>query len=893
MNFLEKIFGSFNDREVKKLFKTVDQIEALEEKIKKLTDVELKNKTTEFKDAIKEGKTLDELLTEVFAVVREAAWRTLGMRHFPVQLLGGIVLHQGRIAEMKTGEGKTLVATAPVYLNALEGKGVHVVTVNDYLAKRDMEWMAKIYNFLGLSIGCLVHGMNNEEKRAAYNADITYGTNNEFGFDYLRDNMVTYKKEMVQRPLNYAIVDEVDSILVDEARTPLIISGAGEKSTKLYFIVDQFVRSLKKETDYVIDEKASTIVLTDEPGGAVEKVEKFFGIENLADPENMEISHHVNQALRAHNLMKLDKDYVVKDGEIVIVDEFTGRLMFGRRYSDGLHQAIEAKEGLEVQRESKTLATVTLQNYFRMYNKLSGMTGTAKTEEDEFKHIYNMDVVVIPTNKPIQRKDLPDSIYKTESGKFDAVIRQIIEKHQNGQPVLVGTISIENSETLSKMLKKQGITHEVLNAKQHEREAEIVSQAGRYGAVTIATNMAGRGTDIVLGGNYEFMAKKELKKKGYSDTILSMVTSFAKTEDEEIIEARKLYNEIYEKIKVTTDAERDKVVAAGGLHIMGTERHESRRIDNQLRGRSGRQGDMGASQFHISLEDDLMRLFGSERIQGVVEKLGMEDDQPIEAGILSKSIESAQKRVEGRNFSIRKHVLQYDDVMNKQRDVMYKERKRVLEGENLREHIMGMLSSVVDATVVTYTAEAKYPEEWNLKGIEEYLHTIFLPKESLVFEDLMDMTIEDLKNRIMGLADELYKMKEDEVGEEKMRELERMILLRVVDTKWMDHIDAMDQLKQGIGLRAYGQEDPVRAYQIEGFDMFEAMTESIQEDTLKYLFNVTVQTETERKQVVKVTGTSGTDEGDNKKPFVKGKTIGRNDSCPCGSGKKYKKCCGK
>ncbi|QZY54281.1 preprotein translocase subunit SecA [Crassaminicella profunda] len=893
MKLLEKIFGSFNDREVKKLFKIVDQIESFEESIKGLSDEDLKNKTNEFKEQIQKGKTLDELLPEAFAVVREAAWRTLGMRHFPVQLLGGVVLHQGRIAEMKTGEGKTLVATAPVYLNALEGKGVHVVTVNDYLAKRDMEWMSKIYHFLGLSVGCIVHGISNEERRAAYNADITYGTNNEFGFDYLRDNMVIYKEEMVQRPLNYAIVDEVDSILVDEARTPLIISGAGQKSTKLYQIVDGFVKTLKKEVDYVIDEKANTVVITDEPGGGVEKAEKFFGLENLADPENMEISHHINQALRAHTMMRLDKDYVVKDGEIVIVDEFTGRLMFGRRYSDGLHQAIEAKEGLEVQRESKTLATVTLQNYFRMYNKLSGMTGTAKTEEDEFRHIYNMDVVVIPTNKPIQRKDLPDSIYKTEEGKFKAVIDQIVEKHKIGQPVLVGTISIENSELLSKMLKRQGVPHEVLNAKHHEREAEIVSQAGRLGAATIATNMAGRGTDIVLGGNAEFMAKKEMKKRGYSDYALSMVTSFAPTEDEEIIEARKVYNDLHNEIKKTTDVEREKVAKAGGLAILGTERHESRRIDNQLRGRSGRQGDHGSSQFFISLEDDLMRLFGSERIQGVVEKLGMEDDQPIEANILSKSIETAQKRVEGRNFSIRKHVLQYDDVMNKQREVMYKERKRVLEGENLREHIIGMLSSMLDSVIETYTAEAKFPEEWDLKGMEDSLKTIFLPKGSLVFDDLEEMTKEDLKSRIMKIADDLYQQKEEEVGEERMRELERVILLRIVDTKWMDHIDAMDQLRQGIGLRAYGQEDPVRAYQVEGFDMFEAMTASIGEDTLRHLFNVTVQTETERKQVVKVTGTSGTDSPIEKKPVTKENKVGRNDPCPCGSGKKYKKCCGK
>ncbi len=891
MNLLEKIFGNFNDREVKKLFKIVDEIESFEDSIQKLSDEELKNKTNQFKDELAKGKTLDDILPEAFAVAREGAWRTLGMKHFRVQLLGGIVLHQGRIAEMKTGEGKTLMATLPVYLNALEGKGVHVVTVNDYLAKRDAEWMEKVYNFLGLSVGCIVHGITNQQRKAAYEADITYGTNNEFGFDYLRDNMVLYKEEMVQRGQNYAIVDEVDSILVDEARTPLIISGAGEKSTKLYQIVDQFIGNLKKDVDYVMDEKANTVVLTDEAGGGVEKAEKFFAIENLADPENMEISHHINQALKAHTLMKRDKDYVIKDGEIVIVDEFTGRLMFGRRYSDGLHQAIEAKEGLEVQRESKTLATITLQNYFRMYNKLSGMTGTAKTEEDEFKHIYNMDVVVVPTNKSIQRHDLSDSVYKTEMGKFKAVIDQIVEKHKKGQPVLVGTISIERSELLSKMLKKQGVAHEVLNAKQHEREAEIVSQAGRFGAVTIATNMAGRGTDIVLGGNPEFMAKKEMKKRGYSEYILSMVTSFAKTEDEEIIKAREEYRKLYEKIKKETDAEKDKVVEAGGLCILGTERHESRRIDNQLRGRSGRQGDKGSSQFFISLEDDLMRLFGSERIQGVVEKLGMEDDEPIEAKLLSKSIEGAQKRVEGRNFSIRKHVLQYDDVMNKQREVMYNERKKVLEGENLKDHVMGMLEGIIDRSVENYTAEAKFPEEWDLKGLEDYLSILFLPKGSLSFDDLEEMTKEDLKNRIIKIANDLYTAKEEEVGEERMRELERVILLRIVDNKWMDHIDAMDQLRQGIGLRAYGQEDPVRAYQVEGFDMFEAMTLAIQEDTIKHLFNVTVQTETERKQVVKVIKVSGGDEPQNQ-TVTKEKEVGRNDMCPCGSGKKYKKCCG-
>jgi preprotein translocase subunit SecA len=894
MSLLEKIFGSFNDKEVKRLMKTVDKIEALEPNIQALSDIELKNKTNEFKDKLKNGASLDDILPEAFAVVRETAVRTLGMRHYRVQLLGGIVLHQGRISEMKTGEGKTLVATLPVYLNALAGKGVHVVTVNDYLASRDMEWMAKIYKFLGLSVECIVHGLTTEERRKAYNADITYGTNNEFGFDYLRDNMVIYKEERVQRELNFAIVDEVDSILIDEARTPLIISGAGNKSTHLYSTADSFIRTLKKEVDYTIDEKASSVVLTDE--GGIPKAEKFFGLENLADPQNMQTSHHINQALKAHTLMKKDINYVVKDGEIVIVDEFTGRLMFGRRYSDGLHQAIEAKEGLEVRRESQTLATITLQNYFRMYNKLSGMTGTAKTEEDELKHIYGMDVVVIPTNKPIARQDLPDSVYKSLEGKFKSVIREIEERHRTGQPILVGTISIETSELLSTLLKRRGIKHEILNAKQHEREAEIVAQAGRFEAVTIATNMAGRGTDIVLGGNAEYTAKDQLKKKGYDDYVISMVTSLTPSDDEQVIEARKLYKQLHEDIKKTTDKEAEKVKAAGGLHILGTERHESRRIDNQLRGRSGRQGDPGSSQFYISLEDDLMRLFGSEKIQGIVDKLGMEDDEPIEAKLLSKSIETAQKRVEGRNFSIRKHVLQYDDVMNKQRSIIYNERKRVLEGENLRDHIWGMLEKLVEYSIEVYTAEASYPEQWDLQGLEDYLHTMFLPKGSLEFENIEALTKEVLKEKILNIAEDLYDKKEKEVTEERMREIERVLVLKVVDTKWIDHIDAMDQLKQGIGLRAIGNEDPVRAYQMEGFDMFNQMTNSIQEDTVKYIFNVTVDTEAKREQVAKITNTSGGDGAAGGRPKTvvrKEKKVGRNDPCPCGSGKKYKKCCGR
>ncbi|MCG8540592.1 MAG: preprotein translocase subunit SecA [Clostridia bacterium] len=893
MNFLEKLFGSFNDREVKHLMKTVDKIEALEPEMQALSNEELQGKTNYFKDKLKNGASFDDILPEAFAVVREASVRTLGMRHYRVQLLGGIVLHGGRIAEMKTGEGKTLAATLPVYLNALGGKGVHVVTVNDYLASRDKEWMGKVYKFLGLSVECIVHGITTEGRRAAYNADITYGTNNEFGFDYLRDNMVIYKEERVQRDLNFAIVDEVDSILVDEARTPLIISGAGKKSTNLYFTANSFISTLKKEIDYTIDEKANSAVLTDE--GGIPKAEKFFGLENLADPKNMEVSHHINQALKAHTLMKRDINYVVKDGEVVIVDEFTGRLMFGRRYSDGLHQAIEAKEGLEVRRESQTLATITLQNYFRMYNKLSGMTGTAKTEEQEFKHIYGMDVVVVPTNKSVIRKDLPDSVYKSLVGKFKSVVEEIEERHRTGQPILVGTISIETSELLSKLLKQRGIKHEVLNAKNHEREAEIVAQAGRFEAVTIATNMAGRGTDIVLGGNPEYTAKDELKKKGFNERVISMVTSLNDTDDEELLKARKLYNDLYEDMKKVNDKEAERVKEVGGLHILGTERHESRRIDNQLRGRSGRQGDQGSSQFYISLEDDLMRLFGSEKIQGIVDKLGMEDDEPIEARLLSKSIETAQKRVEGRNFSIRKHVLQYDDVMNKQREIIYNERKRVLEGENLREHIWGMVEVLISESIELYTAESDYPEEWDLKGLEDHLHAIFLPRESLKFEDIERVTKEDLKEKILNIAEDLYDKKEEEITEERMRELERVILLRIVDTKWIDHIDAMDQLKQGIGLRAIGNEDPVRAYQIEGFDMFNQMTKNIQEDTVKYIFNVTLETETKREQVAQITNTSGGDGVANRKPKTitrKEKKVGRNEPCPCGSGKKYKKCCG-
>lgn len=908
--FFEKIFGSYSDREIKRLDPIVDKIEALEDDMEKLTDDQLKGKTDEFKDRLKNGETLDDILPEAFAVVREAAVRVLGMKHYRVQLIGGVVLHQGRIAEMKTGEGKTLVATLPVYLNALSGKGAHVITVNDYLAERDKNWMGKLYEYLGLTVGCILHGMTSKERKAAYNCDITYGTNNEFGFDYLRDNMVIYKDEMVQRHLNYCIIDEVDSILIDEARTPLIISGSGDKSTHLYFAADNFAKTLtgrkldpnektdkfnreyvEEKVDFVIDEKAKNVTLAEK---GVAKAEKFFGLENLADAENMEITHHINQALKARNLMKKDTDYVIKEGEVVIVDEFTGRLMFGRRYSDGLHQAIEAKEGLDVRRESKTLATITFQNYFRMYDKLSGMTGTAKTEEEEFREIYGVDVIEIPTNKPVIREDNPDVVYKNLTGKFNAVVEEIKEKYEKGQPVLVGTISIERSEVLSKLLKKQGVKHQVLNAKHHEKEAEIVAQAGRYKGVTIATNMAGRGTDIVLGGNPEFIAKSEMTKKGYSDEIIAYVDGFGQTDNKEIIEAREKYRKLLEKAKEETKEEHKKVLEAGGLHIIGTERHESRRIDNQLRGRSGRQGDPGSSRFFISLEDDLMRLFGSERIKDMVDKLGMPDDEPLEHNILSKSIENAQRKVEGRNFNIRKHVLQYDDVMNKQREVIYEERRKVLEGENLKDHILTMVSDTIDDAIDIYTADGKYPEEWDFIGLENYLVDICIPEDTLKFDNVEDFTKESLKDYIYDEAKKLYEAKENEVSEEKMREIERVMLLKVVDKKWMDHIDAMDQLKQGIGLRAMGQQDPVRAYQVEGFDMFEEMIKNIREDTIRYLFNFEVEEKVERKRVANITGAShGSSEPKKQKTVVKGKKIGRNEPCPCGSGKKYKKCCGK
>ncbi|HEY4543366.1 MAG TPA: preprotein translocase subunit SecA [Tissierellaceae bacterium] len=913
----EKIFGTYSERELKKIQKIVDNILSLDSQMQKLTDEELSSKTEEFKNRLKQDETLDDILPEAYAVVREASSRILGMKHFPVQLMGGIILHQGRIAEMKTGEGKTLVATLPAYLNALTGKGVHVVTVNDYLAKRDMEWMGKLYSFLGLSVACIIHGISNEDRKRAYASDITYGTNNEFGFDYLRDNMVIYKEEMVQRPLNFAIVDEVDSILVDEARTPLIISGRGDDSTDLYAVADSFVKTLRgrvidpeeakvdpfdreiKEevVDFLIDEKAKSVTLTDK---GVAKAERYFSVDNLADIENMEISHHVNQALKANNIMKRDIDYVVNGGEVLIVDEFTGRLMQGRRYSNGLHQAIEAKENLQVKSESKTLATITFQNYFRMYEKLSGMTGTAMTEEEEFREIYGMDVVEIPTNKPVIRKDLPDEVYKDEKSKNEAVIREIKSLHEKGQPVLVGTITIEKSELLSKMLQREGIKHQVLNAKQHEKEAEIVSQAGKYKAVTIATNMAGRGTDIVLGGNPEHMAKTEMIKKGYSDALIQEVDSFLETDDEEILQARKMYHDLVAKYKVETDENARMVEEAGGLYIIGTERHESRRIDNQLRGRAGRQGDPGTSKFFISLEDDLMRLFGGERIQSLMESVDMPDGEPLAHPILSRTIEGAQKKVESNNFAIRKHVLKYDDVMNKQREVIYGERKRVLEGDNLKDHILGMVENLISSTIDLYSSGFEYPEEWNFESMENYFVMTFgLEKEfmSKLNLDIKSLTKEKLNDEILKLALEKYEQKEKEFTDERFREIERVVLLQVVDSKWMDHIDAMDQLKQGIGLRAYGNEDPVMAYQIEGFDMFEEMKYAIMEDTVKFLYNVEIEKNVERKRVASKIEEGPVKSNNNRvtsnQPIVKGEKIGRNDPCPCGSGKKYKKCCGK
>lgn len=905
---LEKIFGTYAERELKRIMPIVDAIEALEPEMKAKSDAELRAMTDIFKKRLANGETLDDILPEAYAVVREAASRVIGERHFRVQLMGGIVLHQGRIAEMKTGEGKTLTATLPLYLNALEGKGAHLVTVNDYLARYQAELMGRIYNFLGLSVGIIIHGMDSEARRKAYNCDITYATNNELGFDYLRDNMVVYKEQMVQRGLHYAIVDEVDSILIDEARTPLIISGQGEESTELYEKADRFVRRLKKvvftetddrqlsddiDADYIVDEKANTATLT---ARGVKKAEEFFNIENLSDIENMTISHHINQALKAHGLMKKDVDYVVKDGEIIIVDEFTGRLMYGRRYSDGLHQAIEAKEGVKVERESKTLATITFQNFFRMYHKLAGMTGTALTEEQEFRDIYNLDVIPIPTNLPVIRVDHPDVVFKTKAAKFNAVLQDIIESHKKGQPVLVGTISIETSEMLSGILRKHGIKHNVLNAKYHDKEAEIIAQAGKLGAVTISTNMAGRGTDIKLGGNPDFLAKQEMRKMGYDEHTIMVASGLNETDDQEILNARKVYRELYAKFKAETDKERELVVKAGGLKIIGTERHESRRIDNQLRGRSGRQGDPGESRFYISLEDDLMRLFGSERMMRMVDALGLQDDQPIEARMLSNAIESAQKRIEGINFQRRKTLLQYDDVMNKQREIIYSERYKVLNGENLKEHIMNMIDAVAGRIVDMYCNDDTPPDDWDLPAMIAYAEDVMIPKGFLKLEDidLETVTTDSLKEIIRKKAHELYEQKEAEFGEEIMRELERRVLLRVVDEKWMDHIDAMDQLKYGIGLRAYAQKDPVVEYKREGFEMFDEMIRSIQQDTVKMLMrikkeNLVIQRQQVAREISATHGENQRTRQPQKRETVK---VGRNDPCPCGSGKKYKKCCG-
>ncbi|MBQ7960364.1 MAG: preprotein translocase subunit SecA [Clostridia bacterium] len=906
---IEKIVGTYSERELKRINPIADRVLALDEKMQALSNDELRGMTAVFKERLSKGETLDDILPEAFAVCREASWRVLGMKHFRVQIIGGIVLHQGRISEMKTGEGKTLVATLPAYLNALSGKGVHIVTVNDYLAKRDSEWMGKLYNFLGLSVGLIIHEKDNKERREAYAADITYGTNNEMGFDYLRDNMVIYKENRVQRGHSYAIVDEVDSILVDEARTPLIISGVGEKSTVLYEQADYLAKTLKCRTvvetnskededelyadvDYVVDEKAHSATLT--PTG-VKKVEQAFGLENLSDIENMTISHHINQAIKAHGVMKRDIDYVVKDGQVIIVDEFTGRLMFGRRYSDGLHQAIEAKEGVKVENESKTLATITFQNFFRLYDKLSGMTGTALTEEEEFRQIYNLDVVVIPTNKPMIREDLPDAIYKTENAKFNAVINEVEKAHAVGQPVLIGTVSIEKSEKLSGMLKRRGIKHNVLNAKMHEKEAEIVAQAGKKGAVTIATNMAGRGTDIVLGGNAEFLAKKEMEAMGFTPELIVEATGFAETDNEEIINARQTFKELNDKYKAQIEPEQKEVLAAGGLYIMGTERHESRRIDNQLRGRAGRQGDSGKSRFFLSLEDDLMRLFAADKINRVMEMVGFDETEAIESKIVSGAIETAQARVEGRNFDIRKHVLNYDDVNNQQREVIYKQRNEVLDGKDIRGSVENMIKSVI-ADIVSHNAGSMpHAEDWPWDNIREQITAVFgeLPEGTLVFDEyeIDRMTVASLTDDIFEGAKEKYAGKETMFGD-NMREVERIILLRTVDAKWMDHIDSMEQLRQGIGLRAFAQKDPVIEYKFEAMNMFEEMTDLIKEETVKQLFHVVIESKIERKEVAKpIAANHGGDGTVEKKPLVKGAKIGRNDPCPCGSGKKYKQCC--
>ena len=908
MGLFTKMFGTRSEREVKKLTPQVDAVMALEDEYRALTDEQLKDKTRQFKERLTTGETLDELLPEAFATVREAADRVLGMRPYRVQVIGGIILHQGRIAEMKTGEGKTLVAILPAYLNALTGEGVHIVTVNDYLAKRDSEWMGKVYRFLGLTVGLIIHDLTPDQRRAAYAADVTYGTNNELGFDYLRDNMAIYKQEMVQREHNFVIVDEVDSILIDEARTPLIISGKGEESSKLYEMADYFVSRLKKQVfastddkelqdqydcDYIVVEKERTVSLTQ---AGIRKAEEFFHVENLADAENATLSHHINQAMKARGLMKRDIDYVVKDGQVIIVDEYTGRLMYGRRYNEGLHQAIEAKEGVQVANENKTLATITFQNFFRLYKKLSGMTGTALTEEEEFSGIYDLDVVEIPTNKPVIRQDDPDVVYKTEAAKFRAVIRQVRECHDRSQPVLVGTISIEKSELLSQMLKKEGIAHNVLNAKHHEKEAEIIAQAGHLGAVTIATNMAGRGTDIMLGGNAEFMAKNDLRKQGMEEELIVESNSFAETDDPDILAARAAYTAAYERHKKEVDAQAEQVRAAGGLFIVGTERHESRRIDNQLRGRAGRQGDPGETRFFLSLQDDVMRLFGSERVQNMMEALGIDEDTPIDAKILSGAIENAQKTVESRNYQARKSVLEYDDVMNVQRKIIYEQRRQVLDGEDLRTNIQSMVRFVVDAALHAAFGEQHHLDGEQFSQLVRQFEGVYFPQGAWVVseDELQTLTSKDIEQQLLALLARSYEKREEQYGESVMREVERIITLRVVDEYWMDHIDAMDDLRQGIRLRAYAQTNPVVEYKREGFAMFEAMTNAIKEEIVRrlYTFRLKTNEEVKRQRVAKVTGSSaGGDKTVRRQPVVKKVKVGPNDPCPCGSGKKYKKCC--
>lgn len=911
MGLFEKFFGTYSARELKKVYPIADEVMAREAKYAKMTDEKLRAQTNILKKRLLNAEGLDDILPDAFAVCREAAFRVLGLKHYRVQVIGGIILHQGRIAEMRTGEGKTLMATLAVYLNALSGQGVHIITVNDYLAKRDSEWMGKVYEFLGLSVGLVIHGMNSAEKQAAYAADITYGTNNEYGFDYLRDNMVLYSEQKVQRPFNFAIVDEVDSVLIDEARTPLIISGKGDKSSQLYSAVDRFARYLRPykvvevdtkeeqddiDADYIIDEKGKTATLT--PQG-VKRAEQAFKLENLMSADNMTLLHHINQAIKAHGIMHRDVDYVVKDGEVLIVDEFTGRLMFGRRYNEGLHQAIEAKENVTVARESKTLATVTFQNYFRLYKKLAGMTGTALTEESEFREIYQLDVIEIPTNQPIMRVDYDDSIYKTENGKFKAVIRQIQECHEKGQPVLVGTITIDKSEILSAMLKKQGIKHNVLNAKFHDKEAQIVAQAGKYGAVTIATNMAGRGTDIKLGGNAEFLAKEYLEKQGYSAYLIVEADGFAETTDEEVLKVRALYKEKLAQYHAEIAIEEQKVIEAGGLFIIGTERHDSRRVDNQLRGRSGRQGDIGASRFFISAEDDLMRLFGGDRVQGVMDMLKIEEDQPIETKVLTSTIENAQRKVEARNFNIRKNILRYDDVLNKQRDIIYTQRDTVLNNGNVHDNIMKMLDDTLNETVRMYCTDPDVHDHWNVEGLRDHYLGFLTTEDDFRYAnalELAEVEISDLVDILKEHAMKLFADRESIVGAAKMRELERVILLKNVDRYWMQHIDNMTEFKRGIHLRSYGQKNPVMEYQMEGFEMFDGMIADIQSDTVRALLTMTIRKDADikREQVATVIG-EGMEGGDAPKkkqmPILVDK-IGRNDPCPCGSGKKYKKCCG-